>query len=362
MLWAKAEPRHYARVITAQGLVCALIYAFVARWSGLREIALRMGRRLGTCNFSSLSPALSRTSTLAYVKALVEWLEPAHSPCRGELVALDSMAVTLPITQRHRCAKYNRSTAGGGVLWAFQIAAAAGSCPVKILHTMAGAWNDATLMKHVRLLAHGPVYLMDRGFYALKLIHNWCEQGVRFIVRARYNSIYEIVAEVGQPRPYGKRGCIELDAVVWLGCPAIGVHPLARMVRARIGREYIVLVTNQHAWSAEHILAAYRKRERIERFHRFVKDTLGLGHLYNFSQTGLLILIYTAVLIALLLFLSGEEQPADATEEETIVILRKAFLQVRAALGLGYPWRRNTNLIKRSPLARKYKWQQRQNL
>jgi len=116
---------------------------------------------------------------------------------------------------------------------------------------------------------------MDRGFYALKLIEDWCVQGVRFIVRARYTSIYEIVAQVGRPRAYGNRGRIELDAVVWLGCAAVKTHPLARMIRARVGEEYIVLVTNQHAWSAEHILEAYRQRERIERFHRFVKDSLG---------------------------------------------------------------------------------------
>jgi len=332
--------------------------AFLARWSGLREIALRMGKQIGTTNFSSLSHAISRQSTLDYVAALVKALQSAHAPRRGELVALDSMAVTLPITQRHRCKKFNRSAAGGGVLWAFQLEAARGSCPVKIIQTMAGAWNDASLMKGVKLLARGPVYLMDRGFYCLALVESWCKERVRFIVRAKYNSVYEGLKEIGKPRAYGKRGRIELDAVVRLGCTATEAHPIARMIRARVGEEYIVLVTNQHAWSAEKILNTYRKRERIERFHRFVKDTLGLAHLYNFSHTGLMVLLHTALLIAILLF---PDEDLTGAKEETLAVLRKAFLAIRNSLGLGHPWRRNTNVTKRSPKARKFKWQEHQN-
>lgn len=346
-------------MIGADALLGALITAFLARWSGLREIAQRAGSRLGTANFSSLSHAIGRQSTLDYVSALGKALQSAHAPRRGELVALDSMAVTLPITQRHRCHKFNRSAAGGGVLWAFQLEAARGSCPVKIIQTMAGARNDASLMKGVKLLARGPVYLMDRGFYCLALVESWCKERVRFIVRARYNSVYEVVKEIGKPRAYGNCGRIELDAVVRLGFETSKRHPIARMIRAKVGEEYIVLVTNQHRWSAEQTLNTYRKRERIERFHRFVKDTLGLAHLYNFSHTGLMVLLHTALLIAILLFL---DEGLTDIEGETSVILRKAFLAVRNSLGLGHPWRRNTNVTKRSPKARIFKWQERHNL
>jgi len=44
------------------------------------------------------------------------------------------------------------------VLWAFELAAAAGGCPVKIIRTMAGAWNDSALMNRVQLCARGPIY------------------------------------------------------------------------------------------------------------------------------------------------------------------------------------------------------------
>jgi hypothetical protein len=144
-------------------LVRAVMSAFVLRLSGLRDMARFQTRLLDTGNFSSLSHALSRTVSLRFVQHLVESLEGYHRPGRDDLVALDSMPLTLPKSLRHRCAKVNRNTVGGGVLWSYALNAARGCCPIKIHKVMAGAWMDAGLVDDVELLRDGPVYLMDRG-------------------------------------------------------------------------------------------------------------------------------------------------------------------------------------------------------
>lgn len=353
-MWEKAEGRGYTRLIQGEALVRSMMTAFVARFSGLREIAERMGDRLGTRNFSSLSHALARPSTLALARAMVEHLTSRRTPCKEEMIALDSMAVSLPITQNHQCVKINRNTVGGGVLWAFRIQAKRGTCPVSILRTMAGAWMDAGLMKGVALIARGPIYLMDRGFYSLGLIENWRTQGVRFVMRAKHNSIYEVIRNMGSGRKYGPKGRIEVDALVRLGGDGVPAHPIVRYVRAQVGKESITLVSSEITWTAEQILAAYKKRQRIERFHRLVKDTIGLAHLYNFSQNGIMALLHIALLVALLLFM-GQTQPLG--DQDTLTVMRKAFNLARKMLGLGIPWRRNTNAVKRSPHARLAKWQ-----
>ena len=115
--------------------------AFVLRLSGLREIVERFSGALGTCNFSSLTPALRRLCSLRYIQGLVERLQSRHRPRRSALVAIDGMAVTLPATQRHRFKKYNRLTVGGGVIWTYAIEAARDSCPVRVLKVVAGAWR-----------------------------------------------------------------------------------------------------------------------------------------------------------------------------------------------------------------------------
>jgi len=45
-------------------------------------------------------------------------------------------------------------------------------------------------------------------------------------------------------------------------------------------------------WNAEALLEAYRKRWQIERFHRFLKETVGLAHLYSFQEAGLFLLLH----------------------------------------------------------------------
>jgi hypothetical protein len=317
--------------------------AFVGRLSGLRSVVERCGRLLGTQTFSSLSHALRRPSSLAFVRRLVEFLGDSHTPGWGKLVGVDGMALTLAATQRHQAKRCNRHTVGGGVVWSYAIRAGRGCCPVKVLKIVEGAWHDTTVMRGVELVARGPIYLMDRGFYAFDLLEKWLKDKVHFIVRARRRSLrYEVLKTVSPPRAIGKKRLVE-DSVVRLGVASSRLRPVVRMVRALLpSGEELILVSDQMNWSAEAILAAYHKRWHIERFHRFLKATLGLAHLYSFHQSGLAFLLYTALLVALLVFLS-----APAGRIATIEVLHQYLRQTRRALGLGPAWKRNTSTRKR---------------
>jgi hypothetical protein len=343
-LWDKIEPRNYSYTISASALVQSFMIAFVARLSGLRAVTARCYHLLHTHNFSSLSPALQRASSLAFVKAMVGFLETTHQPGKDELVGIDGMAVTFAKTRRHKCKKYNDKTVGGGVVWTYMINAAQGVSPVKVLKIIEGAWHDSKVMRTIALIPKGPIYLMDRGFYALALVQKWLDEKVRFIVRVRERSlVYTVVRTVSNRRKIDDKRLI-LDAIVRLGGQQAKTHPVVRMVIAILpSGEKLILATDRMKWSAERILAAYHKRWHIERFHRFLKDTLGLAHLYSFGQSGITFLLYTALLLALLLFFA-ETDPTG----ETIKILRGMLTAVRRALGLGTPWKRNMYAPRRT--------------
>lgn len=303
----------------------------------------RCAHLLQTTSFNSLSYALRRPSSLAFVKRMVGVLEATHEPGKGQLVGVDGMALTLPRTQRHQCKKLNRNTVGGGVVWAYMIEVAKGVCPVKILRIVEGAWHDTTIMATIELVPRGPIYLMDRGFYAFKLLQKWLKEKVRFIVRARQRDlVYTVLRTVCQPRKIANL-CVTLDAVVRLGAPSAKLHAVVRLVIAILpSGEKLILATDRFGWSAQRILAAYKKRWHIERFHRFIKETLGLAHLYSFHQSGIMFLLHVAVLLALLMLL------ADASPVgETICVLRRALRSLRQSLGLGTPWKRNTYTRRR---------------
>lgn len=266
-------------------------------------------------------------------------LQTTHEPGEGDLVAVDGMAVTLPKTQRHGCRKVNNKTVGGGVVWAYMIKATRGICPIKVLRIVEGAWHDSKAMGGVSLVANGPTYLMDRGFYAFELLEQWLGQQIRFIVRVRERSLnYSVVASVSSPRPVGSK-YLTLDAIVTLGAPRAKLHPQVRLIIARLASgENLILATDRLDWSAELVLENYAKRWHIERFHRFLKDALGLAHLYSFQQSGISLLIYTALLTALLMLL-GVDNPNGQT---TVRILYRLLAQLRHILGLTTPWKRNS--------------------
>jgi len=318
--------------------------AYMARLSGLRAVGERCGRLLGTCAVSSIAEALARDSSLRFVRSLVARLETTHQPGDEELVVLDGMAVTLPKTQRHGCAKFNNKTVGGGVVWAYMVGAAREVCPVRVLKIVTGAWCDSKVMRGVALLARGPVYVMDRGFAACALFEQWLAQEVRFIARLRKNMLrYDVQRVLSGPRRIGST-FLELDALVRLGSARTKARPTVRLIVVRLhGGELLSLATERMEWSAERVLEAYRKRWHIERFHRLLKDTLGLSHLYSFKATGIALLIYTALLTVLLLYFAQRDPHGD-----TIEVLRRMLLIVRAGLGLGTPWKRNSCIRPRN--------------
>jgi len=339
-LWSAIEPRRYPRIIEPVGLIKAFMMAMTLGLPGLRAVAWRGAGLLGGCNASALSHALRRPSMLAMVRSMLASLTPSPRSASGALVAIDSMPVTLPATYRHGCAAVTPTTVGGGVLWSLALDAARGVNPVCIIKIIEGAWHDSRLIRSVELIAQGPTYLMDRGFYAIDLVTRWTQRRVRFIVRAkRANLRYGTVRRIGPARRIGSLR-VSLDAVVRLGGVYRRVRPRVRMVRAFLpSGEELILVSNLEDAGAEFLLDAYRRRWQIERFHFYLKETLGLAHVYSFQQVGLAFLIHVAVLLCVLLLMTGNEA---ASTIETVDRLRAATAELRRACGMFGLWRRNT--------------------
>jgi hypothetical protein len=321
--------------------------ALLCRYAGIRQVAAHCSQLVGTSNFSSLSHALRRISGVKFLQGLIGRLQASCHYGRESLVALDSMAVTMGKARRHRCQKYNNHAVGGGVLWSYCINAAAGTCPVRLLKLIRGAWNDAGLMRGIELLSNGPLYLMDRGFYCIDLIECWLKSGVRFIVRVKAGDLlYDIARHISQPRTLKSGWKLELDAIVHLGSPnRRGARPCVRLIIAISPKgEQFIYAASENKCSAGCVIEYYRQRWHIERFHRFMKESLGLAHLYSFDAVGLEFLILTALLTAMLLFTTVELAQSGGT----IAMLHSALTHARKQLGIQPPWRRNILATKRS--------------
>jgi hypothetical protein len=313
--------------------------AFTLYLPSTQAVVDRYGPELKTSARSTLSYALRRASSLEMVKRMWSALEALFHAGEEALVALDSMPLTLPSTRRHGCRPINSSAVGGGVLWAFLINAARGTCPVQILRTIVGPWHDTKVVAQVKLTPRGPVYLMDRGFWSIDLIRAWLKAKVRFIVRVTRQSFsYRAVRLCGPARTLARGIRVEFDGVAFLGGQTRKNKPLVRLVIAYLANgEDLILASDRMDWSAERLLEAYHQRWQIERFHRVLKECVGLAHLYSFQENGLLFLLRVATLLATLLLL-GETAPRGLTVD----VLMAALTNMRAALGLSTAWRSNT--------------------
>jgi hypothetical protein len=267
---------------------------------------------------------------------------PGHAPSRG-LVAVDSMALSLPATRRHGCAALNDATVGLGALFALAVKHRPGQCPVQVLATFDGPWHDGREIAPGMLRPRGPTHLMDRGFYSIANLNQWLADGVHFIVRARGKDLrWRTVRTLGPARPAGRVGIDHDDVVAEIGGPQRRLaRPRVRLVVARLpsGRD-LVLASDHLAWSAERLLAAYKRRWKIERFHHFLKESAGLAHLYSFQQRGLETLLWVALLAVGLMLLG-----AEAGESTALLLARCQAL--RRIHGLGHAWRPNTSRKRR---------------
>lgn len=335
-------------------LVRAFLSAFALCLPSTQAIINRYSESLGTTARSTLSYALRRLSMLLFVTRMTKAFDSLFCPGDEALVAMDSMAVTLPATRRHGCQPINSAAVGGGVLWAYAIDAVRGTCPVKILRTITGPWHDTCEVSKISLTPRGPVYIMDRGFWKIDLITRWLSEQVRFIVRVTAQSLcYKKVRCIGRPRRLDKNIQIEFDGVVRLGGVKHKDKPLVRLVVARLQKgEDLILASDRMEWSAERLLEAYGKRWQIETFHRFLKESIGLAHLYSFQENGLLFLLHVATLLAILLVLA-EEDPSGTT----LSVLLVGLEQLRTRLGIPpTAWRSNTvKALKRKHKKKKSK-------
>lgn len=327
--------------------------AFVTTTPSLQSLGVRYAWWLRTSCKNTLSYALRRGSSLRMVQALLASLAEGEKTKRGELVAVDSMPLTLPATRRHGCRKINRTSVGGAILWTFRLKAPRGVNPVNILKIISGPWHDTQTIADIALEPRGPIHLMDRGFWSIALVRRWLRQKVHFIQRVnKQDFTYRIIATRGAPRPAPNGATILCDGMAKLGGPQRKNKPTVRLVIAVLadGTD-LILVSDQFSASAEKLLAAYKQRWQIERFHRFLKDTIGLAHLYSFHETGIFFLAHVAVLLALLLFLG-----ATTSRGPTIETMHEAFEALRRSIGEGTRWKRNmTNRPRYSKGKRKRK-------
>jgi len=177
------------------------------------------------------------------------------------------------------------------------------------------------IMKHIKKDGHHEnIYVVDRGLQSTRVMNDFENQSVKFIIRSKENRKFEeIESFLDESKALESNGWKVLkDSKVKLftGKPIQNkrgnlhyreekVDTCFRLVVIKNEKENkeFWFLTNEFELSAKEIADYYRKRWDIEVFFRFLKQELNLSHLVSLNKNGIEVMIYMTMIASMLLLI-----------------------------------------------------------
>ena len=201
--------------------------------------------------------------------------------------------------------------------------------PVAATITSGQAAETDVLQKHLQA---GRLYSIDRGYAKYSLFQAILDAGSSFVGRVDDNAVVEGIEE--RPLSDAARAAgVVRDAVVRMGCktrqgdlrqPVRLVEVVCKPHRKPSGKNgrggpeqgtVLRLVTDRMDLPPEVIGLIYECRWQIEIFFRMFKHLLGCRHLLSYSEDGIRLQTYAAILACLLIALWTGRKPTIRTYE-----------------------------------------------
>lgn len=167
---------------------------------------------------------------------------------------------------------------------------------------------------------HENIYVIDRGLQSTRVMKDFDEKSVKFIIRSKENRKFEEIESFLDGKKSQKWDDWEVmkDSKVKLytGKPVLNkrgnihhreekVETCFRLVvikNEKKDKEFWFL-TNEFELSAKEIADYYRKRWDIEVFFRFLKQELNLSHLVSMNKNGIEVMINMTMIASMLLLI-----------------------------------------------------------
>lgn len=167
---------------------------------------------------------------------------------------------------------------------------------------------------------HENIYVIDRGLQSTRVMKDFDEKSVKFIIRSKENRKFEEIESFLDGKKSQKWDDWEVmkDSKVKLytGKPVLNkrgnihhreekVETCFRLVvikNEKKDKEFWFL-TNEFELTSKEIADYYRKRWDIEVFFRFLKQELNLSHLVSMNKNGIEVMIYMTMIASMLLLI-----------------------------------------------------------
>jgi hypothetical protein len=156
----------------------------------------------------------------------------------------------------------------------------------------------------------GGFYVVDRGYADYSLFRELDALPCRFIGRLQENAVFEPLEERPISAEAAGAGVVRDVVVRRLGTEkhnALLGRPMRVIITERPGRrrgdpaQQWVLVTNDLELAATLVVFGYKNRWLVELFFRWLKCILGCRHLLSWSESGVAMQVYAALIATLLI-------------------------------------------------------------
>lgn len=178
-----------------------------------------------------------------------------------------------------------------------------------------------TILKQVKKEEHhNNIYIIDRGLQSTRVMKDFDQKSVKFIIRSKENRKFEEIEsflDKNKSQKWEDWEVIKDSSVkLYTGKPIQNkrgnlhykeekVETCFRLVVIRnekTNKEFWFL-TNEFELSSKDIADYYRKRWDIEVFFRFMKQELNLSHLVSLNKNGIEVMIYMTMIASMLLLI-----------------------------------------------------------
>lgn len=167
---------------------------------------------------------------------------------------------------------------------------------------------------------HGNIYVIDRGLQSVRVMKEFDEKSVKFIIRSKENRKFdelESFLNSGTILKWEDWEVLKDSRVrLYTGKPIQNkrgnIHHREEkvetdfrlvVIRNEKTKKEFWFVTNEFDLSAKEIADYYRKRWDIEVFFRFLKQELNLSHLVSLNKNGIEVMVYMTMIAAMLLLI-----------------------------------------------------------
>lgn len=191
------------------------------------------------------------------------------------------------------------------------------------------------------LVQAGVTYILDRGYISLPACRELIDRGAFFVVRARNNQRWRVLAEIEITASEVLNHLSEIsDQVVQLRSDAH--RTVLRLVCFKCGKHRFCLLTNRFELRTEQIVLLYAWRWQVELIFRAWKHTLSGLHLINLSEEGIATQFQILVLAAILWTLMQQQtdkQLAESGREEKNTRTSRKSVTARLSQVFQTSWR-----------------------